>query len=141
MTMPVPQTQVIIDFLTALGWDTQQEQGWPLYPGPLILDEPDQSVWITGTGGPGYVTEEGAADAWSFQARIRGPSDQPYPPEAAAQLLDTMIFTAPDPLTIDGVTILVAHRAGSPPAPLPVDPKDLRHEFTCSYIIITGPGD
>lgn len=142
MSFPaVSQTQVIIDFITAAGWNVQQEQGYPLFPGPLILDEPDQSVWITGTGGPGYVTEEGAADAWSFQARVRGPSDQPLVAEAAAQALDNLILNASYPATIDGVNIQVAHRLGSPPAPLPVDPKDLRHEFTCSYVIVTGPGD
>ncbi|HEY2638959.1 MAG TPA: hypothetical protein VGI66_03620 [Streptosporangiaceae bacterium] len=141
MTMPLPQTQVIIDFLTSLGWNITQESGWPIYPGPFILAEPDQSVWVSCTGGPGYVTEEAAADAWSFQALVRGPSDQPFPPESAALLLDQLILNAPYPMVIDGINILVATRVGSPPAPLPVDPADLRHEFTCSYIITTGPGD
>jgi hypothetical protein len=138
MTTPVPKSQLIIDWITTLGWDVAQESGFPLFPGPMILSEPDQSVWITDTGGPGYVTEEGAADAWSFQARVRGASDDPFGPEAAAQLLDKLILIAPFPATVDGTRIFTAHRAGSPPSPLPVDPGDLRHEFTCSYIIITG---
>lgn len=137
----VAQTQLIIDFVNSLGWDGQQELGYPLLPGPLILSEPDRSVWITGTGGPGYTTEEGATDAWTFQARVRGPSDDPFEPESVIQLLDNMIFGASYPVSIDGISIQTVHRLGGPPAPLPVDPGDLRHEFTCNYVIITGPGD
>ena len=137
----VAQTQVIIDWLTGLGWDTAQELGYPLLPGPLILDAPDQVAYVTCTGGPGYTTEEGATDAWSFQVFIRGPSDDVFDPQIMAATLDALIFTAQFPVQVDGVTIVAAHRAGGPPAPLPVDPSDLRHCFTCSYIIVTGPGD
>jgi hypothetical protein len=139
MTTPtVAVTQVVIDLLTGLGWDGTQELGYPLYPGIEILTEPDRAVFITATGGPGYTTEEMATDAWSFQARVRGPTDETYEPEVMALRLDQMLLRAPYPLYVDGVRVLAANRAGSPPAPLPLDPNDLRHEFTCSYIVIAG---
>lgn len=131
-------TKLIIDWITSLGWDTRQELGWPLFPGPEILNSPDQSVWITGTGGPGYITEEPSADASLFQARTRGNADDPFGPEEQAQLLDAMILGAQFPASVDGATIVHVHRLGGGPSPLPVDPGDLRHEFTCNYIIVTG---
>lgn len=134
----VAKTQVVIDLLSGLGWDGQQELGYPLFPGIEILTEPDRAVFITATGGPGYTTEEAVTDAWSFQARVRGPTDEPYEPEVMALRLDQMLLGAPYPLTVDGVRVLAANRAGSPPAPLPLDPNDLRHEFTASYIVIMG---
>ena len=134
----ISRTQVIIDWITALGWDAQQELGYPLLPGPLILDSPDQAVFITLTGGPGYTTEEPATDAWSFQARVRGPSDDPASPEVAAIQLDQLILRAGYPTSVDGLAIQHAHRLGGPPVPLLVDPEDLRHEFTSNYVIITG---
>jgi hypothetical protein len=137
-TPTVAMTQVVIDLLTGLGWDGTQELGYPLFPGIEILTEPDRAVFITGTGGPGFTTEEMATDTWTFQARVRGPTDEPYEPEMMAMRLDQMLLSAPFPLSVDGVQILAANRAGSPPTPLPLDPSDLRHEFTCSYIVIAG---
>jgi hypothetical protein len=137
-TPSVAMTKVVIDLLTAMGWDGAQELGYPLYPGIEILTEPDRAVFITATGGPGFTTEEAATDAWSFQARVRGPTDDAYEPEIMALRLDQMLLGAPYPLTVDGVRVLAANRAGSPPTPLPLDPNDLRHEFTCSYIVIAG---
>lgn len=131
-------TQVIIDWITSLGWPQQPELGFALLDGTYIMEEPDRAVFITPTGGPGYVTEEGSADCWSFQARVRGTTDDPNGPLQAATLLDQMILNAPFPASVDGVAIQHAHRAASPPAPLPVDPRDLRREFTCSYLIVTG---
>lgn len=139
MTAPtVAMTQVVIDLLTLLGWAGEQELGYPLFPGIEILTEPDRAVFITATGGPGFTTEEGATDAWSFQARVRGPTDETYEPEVMALWLERMLLSAPYPLTVDGVRVLAANRAGGPPAPLPLDPNDLRHEFTASYIVIMG---
>lgn len=140
MTMPAPPvaaTQVIIDFLTAAGWVITQEVGYPLLP-PPVLDEPDRSIWITLTGGAGYMVEEGPPDAWTFQALVRGPSDDPFSGEIAAITLDQLILAAAFPVTIDGVTISHAHRLGGPPAAVPVDPADLRHTYTCNYVIITS---
>ena len=81
MTVPaavtVARDQLVCDMIAAFGWDNAEETGYPLSPGSEIHDNPDKLVFITATGGPGYVTEEGGADAWSFQARVRGPADQP----------------------------------------------------------------
>lgn len=142
MTVPavitVARDQLICDFLTAAGWDAAEETGYPLSPGSEIHDNPDQIVFITATGGPGYLTEEGGADAWSFQARVRGPADQAQAALSAAQLLDWTILTASYPVNVDGVRIINAYRMGSPPAALPLDEADKRFEFTASYIIVTG---
>jgi hypothetical protein len=132
------QTQVIIDWITGLGWDDRQEVGFPVYPGQEILTAPDRAVFITGGGGPGYTTEEPATDASVFQARVRGTSDDPFAPEQAAQLLDTLILRASFPAAVDGVTISHVHRESNGPTPLPFDPRDRRFEFACSYIIVTG---
>jgi hypothetical protein len=144
MTTPpavtVPRAQIIIDWLITAGWDTTQETGYPLLPGPEILAEPDKAVFITLAGGPGYTTEEGGTDAWSFQARTRGPSDDPLTAQAAAQFLDWMILRGPRHALIGGVPVLNVQRAGGPPAPLPLDPADRRFELTATYIITTGGG-
>ncbi len=142
MTVPAlitaPRTQVVIDFLTAAGWDTTQETGYPLFAGPEILTSPDKSVFITDSGGPGYTTEEGGTDAWSFQARVRGPSDDPLAAQAAAQLLDWTILTAAAPAWVDGIRVINCQRLGSPPSPLPLDPGDRRFEYTADYVFVTG---
>jgi hypothetical protein len=132
------RSQVVIDWLVSAGWDTTQETGYPLYPGPEILAEPDKAVFITATGGPGYVTDEGSADAWSFQARLRGPADDPQEAERAAQLLDWTILNGPHPVTVDGTPVLNVQRLGAPPAALPLDPASRRVEYTGNYIITTG---
>ena len=132
------QTQVIIDWLTAIGWDTRQELGYPLLPGPYVPDEPDQAVVITGGGGPGYLTEEPATDGSNWQARIRGPAEDPFGAEAAAQALDALILHASFPVQVDGTWIVSCSRLGSGPTPLPYDPADRRTEFTSNYMIVTG---
>jgi hypothetical protein len=136
----VAKTQLLIDFIIGLGWDVTQESGYPLLPGPEIITSPDQEVTLTPAGGPGYVTEEAALDAWAFQARLRGPQDSPVTAELAAQQLDWMLLTAPTPQQVDGVTIAVITRLGAPPTVLPLDPSDRRTEFTCTYVITTGAG-
>jgi hypothetical protein len=133
-----PRTQVVIDFLTAAGWDTTQETGYPLFPGPEILVSPDKAVFITMTPGPGYTTEEGGTDAWGFQARLRGGSDDPEGANAAAQLLDWTILTASTPAWTDGVRVINCQRLGATPAPLPLDPNDRRFEYTAEYIFTIG---
>lgn len=136
----VPRVQVVIDWLTLAGWDAGQEVGYPLLPGPEILAEPDKAVFITLSGGPGYVTEEACVDAWSFQARVRGPADDPLTADAAAQQLDYLILHGPTHVLVDGVPVLCCQRSGGPPSPLPLDPSDRRFEYVCSYIITTGGG-
>jgi hypothetical protein len=136
--MPViTQTQVIIDWIVGLGWDNTEETGAPVVPGPYIQTMPDKIVHITGGGGPGYL-DEGALDSNLFQARVRGPADDPFAAEALATLLDSMIFSARFPATVDGVTIVHVHRLGGGPSPLPLDPSDKRYELTCNYMLITG---
>lgn len=132
------QTKLVIDWISSLGWDTRQEAGYPLLPGPEILAEPDKAVHITCTGGPGYTTEEPATDGFSFQARVRGPSDDPLAADTAAGLLDSMILGASFPANVDGTHIHHVHRMGSGPSPLPLDPADRRFEYACSYIMIAG---
>lgn len=132
------QTQVIMDWIASIGWDTRQEAGYPLLPGPEIIQEPDKVVHITGTGGPGYLTEEPATDGWSFQARVRGPADDPLAAEDAARQLDALILGANFPTVVDGVHIQHVHRLSARPAPLPLDPADRRFEYTCSYVMIAG---
>ena len=142
MTIPaavtVARDQLVCDMLAAFGWDNAEETGYPLSPGSEIHDNPDKLVFITATGGPGYVTEEGGADAWSFQARVRGPADQPQVAIAAAQLLDWTVLQGPYPVSVDGVRVLNCQRLGSPPSALPLDEADKRFEFTANYIIVTG---
>jgi hypothetical protein len=134
----VPKTQLIADFITALGWDGTQETGYPPLPGPEITDAPDRALFLTPAGGPGWITEEAALDCWSFQARVRGPADDPFAPELAAAQLDVLILGGPYPQTVDGTVITLVARAGSPPSPLPLDPADRRFEYTCTYLITTG---
>jgi len=144
MTTPAvivtPRVTVIIDWLTLAGWDTTQETGYPLLPGSEILAMPDKAVFLTPSGGPGYVTEEAVTDAWSFQARLRGGADDPLGAQAAAQLLDYVILHGPHPVTVDGVPVLNVQRLGSPPSPLPLDPSDRRFEYTANYVMTTGGG-
>jgi hypothetical protein len=136
----VAKTQLVIDFITSLGWDVTQESGYPLYPGPEILTSPDKLVTITPAGGPGYVTEEAALDTWTFQARVRGPADDPVTPELAAQQLDWAILAASYPAMVDGMQIAAATRSGGPPTALPLNPADRRFEFTCTYLITSQTG-
>jgi hypothetical protein len=138
MTITISMEQLIIDWLSNLGWNFTQESGYPLLPGPEILAEPDRAVFITSTGGPGYTTEEPATDAATFQARVRGPADDVKDAQAQAQLLDAMILGAQFPALVDSVHIVAVHRLSGPPAALPLDPSDRRFEFTCNYVIITG---
>jgi hypothetical protein len=135
-----PRVQVVIAWLTLAGWDTTQEVGYPLYAGPEILAEPDKAVFLTLTGGAGYTTEEGGTDATSFQARTRGPADDPFAAQAAAQLLDWTILRGPRPAQALGVPVLNVQRLGGPPSPLPLDPSDRRFEYTANYVITTGGG-
>ena len=132
------QTQVIMDWITSLGWDTRQEQGYPMLGGPYIPPSPDRLVVITGAGGPGYLTEEPATDGSNFQVMLRGAAEDPLGAEAQAQALDLLILRAPFPATVDGTVICTVSRVGSGPTPLPFDPGDQRYSFTSTYTIVTG---
>jgi hypothetical protein len=132
------QTQVIIDWITGLGWDDRQELGYPLAPGPYVPPSPDRIVVITGTGGPGYTTEEPATDASNFQALLRGAPEDPLGAEEAAQELDRLILLGGFPAQVDGTWVAAVSRVGSGPTPLPYDPSDQRTTLTSNYTIVTG---
>lgn len=142
MTTPAlittPRARLLIDWLAGTGWNVTQETGYPLFPGPEILLEPDKAVFLTPVAGPGYLTEEGGVDAWGFQARLRGPADDPLAAQAAMQLLDWTILQGPYPVTVDGIGIRSVHRLGATPMPLPLDMNDRRFEYTANYLIVTG---
>jgi hypothetical protein len=139
MTIPlIAQTQLIMDFISGQGWDTRQELGYPLLPGPFIERSPDKCVFITGTGGPGYVLD-GAADSSTFQARVRGAQHDQFSAELAAERLDVLFYLATFPATVDGIAIVLIARLGSGPTPLGSGPDDaMRWEYTCNYAITTG---
>lgn len=145
--MPV-NAQVVADWITQqLGWDANDPgndaAGVPVFPGPYVQKMPDRIVTITTTTGPGFVFE-GAADAVGFQARVRGvpsPNDlQSYADaESLAFLLDSLVFNAMFPVTVDGRVFVKAFRSGSQPSPLSPSPDDAdRYEFICNYILIVG---
>jgi hypothetical protein len=131
-------TQVIIDWISTLGWDAREEVGYPLLPGPYVPPSPDRLVVITGGGGPGYTTEEPATDGASFQARLRGPAEDWLEAEAKAGELDLLVLRARFPVQVDGTWIVHCSRLGNGPDPLPYDPTDQRGEFTGNYVIVTG---
>jgi hypothetical protein len=130
--------QVICDWIASLGWNNQQELGYPLYPGTEILNDPDKAVFIAGTGGAGYTTEEPATDAMTFQARVRGPADDPLAARLAADTLDALILSASFPAQVDGTTVVHVHRLAGRPSMLPLDESDKRFELTCSYVLVIG---
>lgn len=128
----------IVAWLTGLAWDSTQETGTPIVAGPYVPDMPDRICVITATPGPGYLLE-GAADAGAFQARVRGPQDDPAAAEAAAFLLDRLIKNARFPVTVNGQVLVHVHRLAGQPAFL-TGPSDdgNRFELTCQYIAIAG---
>jgi hypothetical protein len=134
----VGKTQLIEDWIISLGWDVTQELGYPVSHGPEIITSPDRLLTITPSPGPGWVTEEGAVDCWGFQARLRGPSDDPDTPQLMAERLDVLIMNSPRNVTIDGVVVKMVTRAGATPTPLPLDPQERRFEYVCTYLITTG---
>lgn len=131
-------TQVICDLIAGLGWDTRQELGYPVVPGPYVPPSPDRLVVITGSGGPGFVTEEATHDGSNFQVRLRGAPEDPLGAEDAASRLDLMLVRGSYPAQVDGQLVSVVNRIGSGPSPLPYDLSDQRVEFTSNYTIIVG---
>lgn len=132
-------TKAVITWLSALGWDTRQERGAPLVKGPYVPKMPDRLVILTPTGGPGFLWD-GAADASSFQARVRGGQNDQDSAETLALALDTLILNASFPVLLpSGQVISHIHRAGGPPSPLAGDPDDAdRWSYTCQYLCIAS---
>lgn len=131
-------TDTVIAWVMTLAWDARPEIGYPVKSGNYPLEEPDRIVMITATGGPGYITDEGSADAATFQARVRGPADSETEVESKAMELDKLILTAPFPAVVGGVNIQHVHRLGGRPTALPVSPDDLRYQYTCNYVVMYG---
>jgi hypothetical protein len=139
--MPAATTSVI-SWLTGLGWDATEEQGAPIRPGPYIQAMPDRLVTITTTPGPGYGADA-ALDVSAFQARVRGPQNDPAGAEQLAYQLDTLILNALFPAILgDGTVLVHVHRLGSPPQLLSPGPDTGdRYELTCTYLCFAGtPG-
>lgn len=136
--MPLPSASLVA-WIAGLGWDTRQEYGAPIFPGPYVPPEPDRILVVTPVPGPGFVLE-GDADAGAFQARVRGSQNDQGDAEALAYLLDRMILGASFPArTAGGQVIIHVHRLGGTPSPLGGTP-DLgdRYEYTTVYLCIAG---
>jgi hypothetical protein len=136
--VPLP-TADLIAWIAGLGWNTTQEYGCPLVPGPYVPDEPDRICVVSPTPGPGFLLEA-AADAGAFQARVRGGQNDQGNAEHLAYALDSLILNASFPArTTSGQVIIHIHRLGGTPAPLSGDPDDGdRFSYICSYLAIAG---
>ena len=135
--MPLP-TASFQNWLESLGWNTTQEYGAPFYLGPYVVKVPDRIVTLTPVPGPGFVLEA-AADAGTFQARVRGGQNDQADAERLAYALDSLILGAQFPAVVDGHVIIHAHRLGGTPSPLSADPDDAeRWSYICSYLCIAG---
>jgi hypothetical protein len=136
--MPLP-IESLIGWLTFIGWDTRQEYGAPIVPGPYVPPEPDRIVVATSVPGPGYVLE-GYADAGATQLRVRGGQNDQADAESLAYLLDSMILGASFPaVTPSGQVIIHVHRLGGTPSPLSGTPDTGdRYEYTTTYLCIAG---
>ena len=139
--MPVPMSDVI-QWITAQGWNGNQETGCPLVMGPYIPDTPDNLVVVTATSGPGYMLE-GVTDVSGFQARVRGgqsgdgSTTAQEATESLAYALDGLIFNAAFPCVLGSGRVLVAaHRLAGIPTPMPQASDDSsRMTYVCSYLI------
>lgn len=144
--MPL-KSATVAAWLTQLGWDNVDESAdpgaVPFFPGPYIPKMPNRIVVVTALPGTGFALE-GFADWCAFQARCRGmqnPNDTGSyaDAESLAFLLDSLIFSAPFPVVVNGQTIVKAYRTGGQPAPLGQGPDDAdRYEFTANYAVLVG---
>ena len=131
----------------SLGWNADDPSldrfGVPVLPGPYIPPMPDRLVIITKAPGSGFLWE-GSGEGNLVQIRVRGmqsPRDvQSYADaESLASQLDSLIYGANFPITVNNQLIIRAWRSGSAPVVLGAGPDDAdRYEFACNYAIITG---
>ena len=106
--------------------------------GPYIPEMPDELLSITLTGGTGFQLE-GAADAPTFQVRIRSQQNDQNSARAQANALDGLIFQAPYPTVLaSGAKLLLVSRVGG--APDSIGPPDdaYRYDYVCNYYAIVG---
>lgn len=142
--MPPPPQLVFADLsswlqglVTAAG--TQIASSFPEFnEGPYIPEMPDELCSITLTGGTGYQME-GAADAPTFQIRIRSPQNNQSPAEQHANLLDKLIFEAKFPTSLaSGLQLLLVSRVGGAPASIGPPDDAYRFDYVCNYYAIIG---
>ncbi|HEV2172916.1 MAG TPA: hypothetical protein VGR71_05080 [Nitrospira sp.] len=106
--------------------------------GPYIPDMPDELCTITLTGGTGFQME-GAADAPTFQARIRSQQQQQDTAEQQANVLDKLIFNAQFPATLaSGLKLLLVSRIGGAPSSIGPPDDAYRFDYVCNYYAIVG---
>ena len=122
----------LADWLVSLGVDQTV-----LNQGPFIPKMPDELTTLTLLPGLGYTTE-GALDNPSFQVRCRSGQNDQQSAEAAAFDIDSRIFRAQYPITVDGVRIVVVDRLGGAPAPLGPPDDAERIDYVCTYRAVIG---
>lgn len=118
---------------------TQVTQNFPDFnEGPYIPELPNQLCTITLTGGTGFQME-GAADAPTFQVRVRSEQENQGTAEAQANLLDALIFQAQFPATLtSGLKLLLVSRTGGAPASIGPPDDAYRYDYVCNYYAIVG---
>ena len=106
--------------------------------GPYIPEMPDELLSITITGGTGFQME-GAADAPTFQIRIRSGQNNQSSARSQANVLDGLIFQAAFPTRLaSGANLSLVSRVGG--APDSIGPPDdaYRYDYVCNYYAIVG---
>lgn len=120
---------------------TLAASGFPIFnQGPYIPEMPDELCSITLTGGTGYQLE-GAADAPTFQVRVRSAQNHQETAANNAQLLDKLIFEfSPSPPLVlpSGMKLLLVSRVGGGPASIGPPDDAFRFDYVCNYYAIVG---
>ena len=127
----------IEDLLAAAGTLTTSD--FPhLHEGPYIIEMPDELCSITLTGGTGWMME-GAADAPTFQIRVRSAQNNQRTAETNSLLLDKLIFLAQFPTKLaSGLNLLLVSRVGGGPAAIGPPDDAYRFDYVCNYYAIVG---
>lgn len=106
--------------------------------GPYIPEMPNELCSITLTGGTGFQME-GAADAPTFQVRVRSDQNNQGTAEQQSLLLDQLIFQAQFPTTLtSGFKLLLVSRVGGAPASIGPPDDAYRFDYVCNYYAIVG---
>lgn len=109
-----------------------------LHEGPYVHEMPDEICTITLTAGTGWQME-GAADAPTFQTRIRSGQNHQLSGETNALLLDKLIFMAQFPTKlVSGLNLLLVSRVGGGPAAIGPPDDAFRYDYVCNYYAIVG---
>lgn len=106
--------------------------------GPYIPEMPDELCSVTLTGGTGFQME-GAADAPTFQVRIRSQQNSQGTAERQLNVLDQLIFQAHFPTVLtSGLKLLLVSRVGGAPASIGPPDDAYRFDYVCNYYAIVG---